>query len=137
MYIEENAASSSKVGRPKEVKGKRRGFNVSFYMDDIIMDALEEIHWRERKSISELVRVAVEEYAERHKEGNSSFKIDIWTENPDFQVVPMIYSNREKWQQYIKECNNEELTKLGVASHDIHNLVDMRRTKEFREREKQ
>ena len=131
MYIE----NSEKVGRPKEVKGRRRGFNVSVYMDDVVMEALEEIHWRERKSISELVRLAVEEYAERHKEGNSSFKIDIWTQNPDFIAVPTMLASREKWQHYIAECNNKELTQLGVQSGYIRGLVEMRRTKEFRERQ--
>jgi hypothetical protein len=100
-----------------------------------VMRELHVIAAREGKEKSQLIREVLLEYVNKHKEGNDTYKLDNFQEDPEFFAVPTILAQKEKWQRYIAECNNEELTKLGVQSGYIRGLVEMRRSKEFRERQ--
>ena len=48
-----------------------------------------KIRWREHKSMSEIVRKAINEYIEKHSEGNDSFRLDIWVNDSTFKAVPL------------------------------------------------
>lgn len=126
--IEYSSSRRVEMGRPQEIKKRRRGMPVSFYMDDYLMEMLEEVHWRERKSVSELARIAIEEYLERHKEGNSSFKLDTWSEDPDFRAVPTILADQEIWKDYLHGCKDKELTDLSIKSIFITEFIKHVRT---------
>lgn len=129
MYLD----SGHGAGQPRKYKNPKK---MSTLIDGDLVDALDEIRWREHKSFNEMVNKAISEYIKSHLEGNETFKLDTWQDNPDFKAIPTISASKEKWQQYIAECNNEELTQLGIQSGYIRGLVDMRRSKEARERTK-
>ena len=48
------------------IKNKSRGTNFSFYLTEEQINALEEAKWRERKSMSEIVRMAIEDWLRSH-----------------------------------------------------------------------
>ena len=113
-----------------------RGTNYSFYLSEDQIKALEEAHWRERKSVSEIAREAIDDWLRNHAEGNSTFKLDKWQENPEFKAIPTLLSSPEKWFKYIEDCSDNELTNIGIMSNKIHTFVGMRRSKEFKQRTK-
>ena len=118
-------------GAPRKYKNPKR---LTLWLDERLVSEMDEIRWRERKSFNEMLNKAVNEYIEHHKEGNETFKLDQWQDDPDFLALPATMASKEKWQRYVSECNNEELTQLGIQSGYIRGLVDMRRSKEARER---
>ena len=124
-------------GQPIKMPSKKRGLNYSVYLDEDQINALEEIKWRERKSKSEIIRIAIEEYINNHLEGNNAFTLDKWQEDPNFRAVPTLLSDAEKWNKYIDECNDEECTKIAVMASHVNKVVQMRRTKEWKEQQQQ
>lgn len=110
-----------KEGRPVEMPNRQRGLAVSFYLDTDIATALNDIKWRERKSMSEIVRLAVQDYIKAHAEGNYSFKLDNWQVDPTFQAVPTILSDPIKWYDYLKECSPDERSKILKSANIIRN----------------
>lgn len=127
-------------GRPGEMKDnpRKRGTNYSFYLSEDQIEKLEEIHWREKKSVSEIAREAIDDWLRNHAEGNSTFRLDIWQEDPEFKAIPTLLSSQEKWNKYIEECcNDSELTNISVMANHIHQIVKMRRNKEYSEKQKE
>ena len=94
------------------MKSGKRGTNISVYADSEQMELVEEIRWREHLSKSELVRKALSEYLKAHANGNSTFKLDNWTDNPNFRAVPTIMADSEVWYNYLSYCNPDELRDL-------------------------
>ncbi len=108
-----------KEGRPKI--GKTRGLNTSFYVSGEELEMLEEIRWREKKSMSALVRRAIDEYIASHKEGNDTFRLDNWNEDPNFKAVPTILSRQEIWYKYLLECSPQERMEIQKKAVSIKN----------------
>ena len=113
---------------------RKRGTNYSFYLSEDQIQALKEAHWRERKSESEIVREAIDEWLRNHAEGNSTFRLDKWQEDPQFKAIPTLLSAHEKWSKYIDECSDNDLTQIGLMSNTVYKLVGMRRTREFKQK---
>jgi len=105
-----------KIGRPKEMSSGNRGMNFSVYLDPEVMNVMEEIRWRERKSMSAVIRKAVEDYAKSHAEGNDTFKIETWVKDPTFQAIPTYHSDQQKWIEHYKTSNKEERTRLRIQA---------------------
>jgi hypothetical protein len=120
-------------GAPRKYKNPKR---MTLWLDERLVSAMDEIRWRERKSFNEMLNKAVNEYIEHHKEGNETFTLDVWQDDPDFKAIPTLYATDEKWINHIKECNNVDLTNIGQRTSYIHGLVKLRRDKEFRENKK-
>jgi len=112
-----------KGGRPVEMKDNERGRAISLYLEQDMVAALDELHWRERKSVSNLVRLAIQDYLKAHGEGNSTFTLDIWNKNPTFKAVPTLWSDKQTWQNYIRDCSDDDLTKAAIAANIIKNEV--------------
>jgi len=92
---------------------------ASCYLEAQELNMLQEIRWRERKSESEIIRLAVQEFIKAHAEGNDTFKLDTWNNNPDFQVMPSFGAERDKWRQYYRESDKKDRTKLRVIANDL------------------
>ena len=88
-----------------------------------ILTELDVIAARERKSRSEMIVSLIEEYVRAHGSGNDSFKLDNWQDDPEFQAVPTILAEKEKWDSYLEECNDEELTKIAISAKQILSKV--------------
>ena len=115
-----------KEGQPVKMGSGNRGFNVSLYVDPEQMKILEEIRWRERQSMSAIVRRAVQEYIKAHGSGNDTFRLDNWSEDPEFQAVPTVFSAHEYWTKYVDNCDKKEKLKLLKCVSFIKKYVDSR-----------
>lgn len=89
------------------------------YKDDKeqFMRELGIIAAREGKRKSEIIVSLIEEFVKAHSEGNPSFKLDIWTQQPDFKAMPTLLGPKDTWMNYEKECTEEELTKIAIAAN--------------------
>jgi len=99
---------------------------ASCYLEAQELNLLEEIRWREHKSESEIIRLAIQEYIKGHAEGNETFKLDTWNDNPDFQAVPTIHASLDKWGKYYDDCNPQEKIKLNVELTKILKIFNNR-----------
>ena len=54
-------------GRPREMKSEERGKPVSLYLDPTQVAALDEIRRKTLKSLSSVVRQAIDEYISKNK----------------------------------------------------------------------
>jgi len=130
----------SKVGRPTEMKSHRRGTNFSVYFDEYQITDIDDIRWRERKSRSEIVRLAVDEYIKTHKEGNNAFTLEKWADNPNFQAVPALLSPAETWKNFLlNHTSKDEVTKISLQCSKIKEFVKIKmdRLKDVEDKEKQ
>lgn len=134
MYYEER---EDRRGHPVIMPSKKRGNNYSLYLDEEQINVLNEIRWRERKSVSAIIRKAIEEYINNHAEGNDCFTLDKWQEDPNFRAVPSLLGDKSKWEGYIESCNDDECTQIGIMVSHIRNLVQIRRTREAKDRQRQ
>jgi hypothetical protein len=107
----------------------RKGFPFSIYISEDRLKALDEIHWRERKSVSRVINRAIDEFIKAHAEGNDTFKLDNWSENPDFRAVPTILSHSTKWFSYLENCSKDELTNIAISARHILRQVEHFRRK--------
>ena len=120
--------------RPKRFDVAVNSFSYPVNKSNIIQE-FRIIAAREGKSLSELLVEILEEYVKNHSQGNNTFKLDIWQEDPNFKALPTLLSDAEKWNKYIDECNDEECTKIAVMASHVNKVVQMRRTKEWKERQ--
>jgi hypothetical protein len=131
MYTEER---EDRRGQPIKMPSRRRGLNYSVYLDEEQINVLNEIRWRERKSVSAVIRKAIEEYINNHAEGNDCFTLDKWQDNPHFKAVPTLLADKEKWNKYVDSCSDKECTDVGIMAKYVHTIIGMRRTKEYKAR---
>lgn len=131
MYFEER---EDRRGQPIKMPSRRRGLNYSVYLDEEQINVLNEIRWRERKSVSAIIRRAIEEYINNHVEGNDCFTLDKWQNDPHFKAVPTLLADKEKWNHYVDSCSDQECTDIGIMANYVHTIVGMRRTKEYKAR---
>jgi hypothetical protein len=134
MYLSER---EDRRGKPITMPSRKRGLNYSIYLDEDQIKVLDDIRWRERKSLSAIMRRAVEEYINNHAEGNDCFTLDKWQNDPNFKAVPTLMSDKEKWNNYIDSCSDQECTDIAIMANYIHTVVGMRRSREYKERQQQ
>jgi hypothetical protein len=77
-----------------------------------IIDQAEEIASRERISFSSLVMNLIENYVKVHGSGNPSFELNKWIEEPEFRSDPAVAETNEKWDRYLSECDEKDLSRL-------------------------
>ena len=111
----------------KKVRGKELGTpkNLSAVLEYNEWDILSRIGYREHLSISEITRKAVVEYIKNHAEGNDTFVMTKWIADPDFQAVPTIHADREKWINHYKDSNKEDRVKLNIKINDLQKVFKM------------
>ena len=86
--------------------------SLSVVLEKAEFDAFEEIRWRERMSRSEIGRKAIVDYIKAHAAGNSTFKLDQFTD-PNFRAMPATMSTREKWYDFVKN-NTDRQERAGL-----------------------
>ena len=112
--------------KPKKGSNIVGSFSYPSDKEEIIRE-LRVIAAREGKSQSNLICDIIEEYVKNHSEGNNTFKLDNWTEDPEFKAIPTLLSPTEKWSKYVDECSDDELTQIGLMSNQIFKYVSVRR----------
>ena len=111
-------------GQPVKMKSGKRGSNISLYVDLLEIEELDKIRWREHKSMSEIVRKAIDEYIEKHAEGNDTFRLDTWVNNSEFKAVPTILErDGEKWFKYVQSCNEVERRELTICCNSELKII--------------
>jgi len=108
------------MGRSRKYK-QRVGLTVGLEASEF--EALEDIRWREHKDISEVIRLACQDYIKAHGAGNETFRLDNWQSNPDFRAVPTILSDNERWRSHLKDCNRDEKLKLLKQANMIRSQI--------------
>lgn len=111
-------------------------FSYPSEKEEVIRE-LRVIAAREGKSQSNLICDIIEEYVKNHAEGNTTFKLDNWTEDPEFKAIPTLLSSEDKWSKYIEECNDKECTSIALMTNHIHKEIHRRRTSEHIKKEKE
>ena len=101
--------------------GKNEIMTISYKEDkDNVIAELEVIAARERKSRSQLVMELIESYVKAHSTCNSTFKLDMWNENPGFKAVPTIMASQETWFNYLNECSDKERLDIQIKTTHIN-----------------
>ena len=108
------------MARPSEFK-ERKG--ISGTLEKAEFEALEEIRWREHKELTEVIRLAIQEYIRNHAEGNETFKMDDWQTDPNFKAIPSLFGADEKWKLCFQNSNFEERTKLMIRLKYLRELL--------------
>ncbi len=106
------------MGRKLEFKERR---TISTYLEAAELEALNDIRWRERKAMSEIIRLAIDEYIKAHGAGNETFRLDNWQRDPTFQAVPTILADPTDWFKYLSDCTPEERSKILKQANTIRN----------------
>jgi len=109
------------MGRDSEFKQKT---TVGINLEKEEKDALKEIALRETGGdMSPIARKAILEYIKNHGEGNDTFKLEGWIENPEFQAVPTLFADYEKWTNYYKDSNPQDRLKVRISLVRIFNMI--------------
>jgi hypothetical protein len=82
-----------------------------------VYDEFYRICRRDGKPLNSIIQNFMEDYIKAHGEGNSTFKLDKWAEDPNFKAMPTLLGKDSSWFEYEKECSEEELTKIAIAAN--------------------
>lgn len=79
--------------------------NYQWYLTDKrkqLLDEIEKIPDFGKKSHAEILEIALEEFYKVHAKGNPSFKLDNWTEDPQFIAIPALLAPKEQRNKWIE-----------------------------------
>ena len=108
------------------MRERKPHFITSLYVPDSkkdVMKKLEELAWRERKDLSPLIMTAIEEYLKVHGEGNPSYDILKWADEPNFKAYPAFASERKKWMEHLMQSNQKEIQHIYNQSGMIKEMA--------------
>lgn len=77
----------------------------------IVIDEINKIAQKEGHYFSEVMVLALEEYAKTHGDGNPVFQLDQWFDE-GFQACPAFFRPAEAWKNYIDNASPKTLTEL-------------------------
>ena len=90
--------------------------------DFALMEEFKKIAQREGKTMAGLLKEILVNYVKAHKEGNSTFELTKWVNNPNFHVVPTI---AEMWScEMLSKLDDKELEDLDHNLHIRHDELD-------------
>lgn len=121
------------MARLKEYKN-RVGFSGNCEKE--LLEKIDEIRWREHKERNDILLEAISEYVKVHYEGNSTYKLDNWNDDPKFQAMPALLSNLDTWKEFILEhTSREEAIKIITQCNRIRDFVSIKWDREREKRE--
>lgn len=95
------------AGRPKEYK-TRVFFSLS--CEEALLSDFIKIAKREGKPTNNLLQELMAKYVKVHGDGNPSFSLEPFLENPLFVADPAIRETNEIWEKYLSQhCSEKEL----------------------------
>ena len=93
----------------------------SFYCpDDKLLDKVNELKWKERKSFSQICISALIEYLEKHGDGNPNFTIEQFID-PNFKATPALFRSRGDWITYLELLNTDRVKEI---EHQLGMIMD-------------
>jgi len=94
-----------------------------------IFNKIEELAKREGKKTSQVVVIALEEYAKKHAEGNPNYTLDKF-EDPNFKACPAFFRDKEIWVEYLNKLDEKQYRDFDSQLNLLLNLGN-RRYKQF------
>jgi hypothetical protein len=107
------------MGRPNVFRNPK---DIHVVVEKEELDEFNTIRLREGRGIAEMGRKAFLEYVRNHKAGNSTFPLEKWQEDPNFQVMPTIYARKEVWIQHFKDLKISERKELLARLNELRKL---------------
>ena len=102
--------------------------NEKFILNELKIILLREgSETKQSRKIWDLIK----DYVKNHSSGNPAFTLDNWQDNNNFIAIPSLLSDREKWVDYLKKCNDKELTQISIQSGFIREYIEHKRKQEF------
>ena len=67
-----------------------------YISDDKLLEDADKIRWRDHKSLSEIMNLALAEYVKNHKDGNEQYTLD----DPVI-CTPAFFREHKVWEKYM------------------------------------
>ena len=86
----------------------------TYYLSDSDIDTqekFEELAHKERTSVSDLYRSAIQEYLEKHGDGNPVYTLDQFNDE-SFKAVPAVFRNSEAWNNYYSKLDKKQYREI-------------------------
>ena len=74
-----------------------------YFPDDTLLNEIDKIRWRDHKSRSQIVNIALEEYVKHHKDGNEQYTLD-----QPVLATPAFFRDVEVWRKYFEKLPAKE-----------------------------
>ncbi len=111
----------------KERKKERKIKNIRTYYlsneDFQLQDNIDELAYRERTNLSNIILDALKEYWEKHGDGNPMYTLDQFAEHDEMKAVPAVFRDRGVWDEYLHECDPKLRQEILYQSQTIGALA--------------
>lgn len=83
-----------------------------------MMDDLETIRYRDKKSFSTITKCAIAEFVAHHKEGNDTYTLDMF-DTDNMSATPAFFRPISHWRNWMANISEVEYKKLDAQIHLI------------------
>ena len=83
-----------------------------YFKDENLFKMIDDLAHRERKSISEITRLALLEYLKIHGSGNPVYPLTNWTDNPQFVAIPALLADHQFIKSWLSLQKDDKMIKL-------------------------
>ena len=80
-----------------------------YFKDEELFNAIDDLAHREKKSISELARLALADYIKVHGSGNPVYPLTNWTDNPQFVAIPALLADHRFIKSWLSSQKDEKI----------------------------
>ena len=94
-----------------------------YFKDENQYNAINEIAHRERKSISEIARVALDDYIKVHGSGNPNYELDNWCTNPKFSAVPAMLAHHSFIKEWLSKADPKTVSEIKFKIQEWQHLL--------------
>ena len=97
-----------------------------------MMDEVDKIQHRERKSFSTITKMALAEFVAHHKEGNDTYTLDMF-DTDDFSATPAFFRPPDVWKAWLGKCSEQTYKKMDEQIKVLINLMNDRYEKGWKD----
>lgn len=90
-----------------------------------LLEKLDELHWKERKSVNKIGIEAITEYLEKHSDGNPNFTLDQF-QDTNFKACPAFFRDTEAWRKYLQSLDKKRYKEADEQLNLLHHLFNER-----------
>lgn len=96
----------------------------TYYLSDSDLDVqekFEDLAYKERMSVSDLYRTAIQEYLQKHGDGNPVFTLDQFNDET-FKATPAVFRNADVWSKYYSTLDKKQYKEIDQQLQMILNI---------------
>ena len=93
-----------------------------YFPDENEYEMIKELAYKERKTVSQIIRQALDDYCKSHGTENKPIDIEKYLENPEFLSTPNYFEPIKTWKSYVRKCSDEAYKKWAAHLNDLLNL---------------